>query len=66
MKLKGLCTTLYVKLVFLLKSMYNNAKTYEEVLGGTYRLLSFDTMRTAYKTTRPTILLFLSVYSLPH
>jgi hypothetical protein len=36
----------------------------QEVLGRTNRLLSFDTTRTAQKTTRRTILLLLHVYSL--
>jgi hypothetical protein len=31
-------------------------------MGRTNRLLSFATTRTAYKTTRPTILLLLPVY----
>jgi hypothetical protein len=30
----------------------------QEVLGRTKRLLSFDTTRAVYKTTRPTVLLF--------
>jgi hypothetical protein len=29
----------------------------QEVLGRTNHLISFDTIRTAYKTTRPTVLL---------
>jgi hypothetical protein len=36
----------------------------QEVLGRSNRPLSFDT-RTAEKTTRPTIILLLRVYSLP-
>jgi hypothetical protein len=30
----------------------------QEILGRTKRLLSFDTPRAAYKTTRPAVLLF--------
>jgi hypothetical protein len=37
----------------------------QEVLARTNRLLPFDTTRTAQKITRPTILIFLRVYSLP-
>jgi hypothetical protein len=37
----------------------------EEVLGRIHRLLSFDTTMIAQKTTPPTILLLLLVYSLP-
>jgi hypothetical protein len=37
----------------------------QEVLGRTNRLLSSDMTRTAQKTMRATILLFLSAYSLP-
>jgi hypothetical protein len=37
----------------------------QEVLGRTNRPLFFDTTRTAYKTTRPTVLLLLRVCSLP-
>jgi hypothetical protein len=37
----------------------------QEVVGRTNHLLSFDTTRTAYKMTCPTILLLLGVYSFP-
>jgi hypothetical protein len=37
----------------------------QEVLGRINRLLSFDTTWTAEKTTHPTIVLLLRVYSLP-
>jgi hypothetical protein len=37
----------------------------QDVMGRTRRLLSFDTTRTAQKTTRLTVLLLLRVYSLP-
>jgi hypothetical protein len=36
---------------------------YKKALGRTNSILSFDTARTAQKTTRPTILLLLPVYS---
>jgi hypothetical protein len=35
------------------------------VLGRTDHILSFGKLQTAYKTTRPTLLLVLCVYSLP-
>jgi hypothetical protein len=41
------------------------SKGNQEVLWRTNRLLSSETTRTAYKTTRPTILLLLRAYSLP-
>jgi hypothetical protein len=37
----------------------------QEVLGRTNSLLSFDTTWTTQKTTRPTVILLLHVYSLP-
>jgi hypothetical protein len=36
----------------------------QEVLGRTNRLVSFDTTRTAWKTTRPTVLILLRMYLL--
>jgi hypothetical protein len=37
----------------------------QEVVERTNRLLPFDTTRTAWKPTRPKILILLGVYSLP-
>jgi hypothetical protein len=45
--------------------MIKSENTKQEALGRTSHLLSFDMTQAGQKTSRPTILLLLSVYSLP-
>jgi hypothetical protein len=56
---------MWTKFIWLSNGINGTLLYKQEVLGRTTRLLSFDTTRTAYKTTSPTVLLLLRVYSLP-